>query len=165
MKTFVISDPHFHHNNIIRYCNRPFSSVENMNSSLIINWNNVVGTDDLVVVNGDFMMGKYDLGIFNYLKGKKILVKGNHDHKATYELGWESVHDIFEFRDNGKKVVMCHYPIEIWNEQSHSSVHLYGHVHDKSVGHKPNRHNICVEKINYTPQNIEEYTIRNYVNL
>ena len=49
MKYFFTSDSHFHHANIIKYCNRPFSSVEEMNQVMIERWNEVVKPDDVVV--------------------------------------------------------------------------------------------------------------------
>jgi calcineurin-like phosphoesterase family protein len=160
MKTFVISDPHFGHANIIKFCNRPFSSVEEMDNTMVRLWNEVVGHDDKVIVNGDFMFYKKDTGIFNSLKGHKFLVMGNHDHSATKNLGWEGVYDIMDFIYNQRKVVMFHYPIEEWNGKFHGSIHLFGHVHTTPVTEIPNRYNICVEKIGYAPVPIETFTNR-----
>ena len=157
-KTFVISDSHFGHANIIKFCNRPFSSIEEMDQAMINNWNSVVSHDDIVIMNGDFMFYKNDTGIFNTLKGHKILIKGNHDHKATRQLGWEAIHDIYEISHNSKKVVFCHYPLESWNNQFHGAIHLFGHVHTTSITEIKNRYNICVEYIDYTPQNLDLYT-------
>ena len=47
-KVFFTSDTHFYHGNIIRFCNRPFKDVEMMNETIISNWNNTVGQDDIV---------------------------------------------------------------------------------------------------------------------
>ena len=162
MKTFVISDTHFGHKNIIRLANRPFNSLEEMDSKLIENWNSVVGNDDTVIFNGDFMWYKNDTGIFNSLNGKeKILIRGNHDPLVTLNLGWSSVHDILEFNHNGKHVVMCHYPMESWNKKFHGAIHLYGHTHNEHPDvmlKLKNRYNICVECINYTPKLLSDFT-------
>ena len=56
-KVFFTSDTHFYHGNIIRFCNRPFKSVEMMNETIISNWNNTVGQDDIVFHLGDFCLG------------------------------------------------------------------------------------------------------------
>jgi calcineurin-like phosphoesterase family protein len=157
-KVFVWSDPHFFHKNIIDFRDGLWPSLAVMHQALIDNHNSVVSDDDTVICNGDFMFSKSDGGIFNALNGKKILVKGNHDHFATTRLGWQSVHDLLEFKHNGKNIVMFHYPIESWNEKSKGSIHLFGHVHDQVMPNIQNRFDICVEKTNYTPVNLSYYT-------
>ena len=80
-KIFITSDTHFSHKNIIKYCNRPFSSVEEMNSVLTDNWNSIVSKDDLVIHLGDFSFGRTIESIKNHLdklNGNKILILGNH---------------------------------------------------------------------------------------
>ena len=133
MKKFYISDLHFGHKNIIRYDNRPFTSVKEMDDALIKNWNSVVSDDDKVYILGD--IGWYDDvkmgGIFSHLHGNKILIKGNHDRVSSYLYGFfDKVVDYLEINDNGTKVVMSHYPMPFWNGQFRDSVHLYGHVHN-----------------------------------
>ena len=56
-RVFFTSDTHFNHTNIIRFCDRPFGSTEEMNEKLIGNWNSVVGPDDIVFHLGDFCLG------------------------------------------------------------------------------------------------------------
>ena len=79
---FYISDNHFGHKNIIKYDNRPFNSVEDMDEVMIDRWNSVVGDDDTVYILGDFSWYKEEktLEILNRLSGRKVLIKGNHDH-------------------------------------------------------------------------------------
>lgn len=82
---FFSSDQHFYHKNVIAYCDRPFSSVEEMNAALISNWNSVVGHDDEVYCLGDFSMAFRPVEIFSHcLNGKKYLVPGNHDFCHSY---------------------------------------------------------------------------------
>ena len=71
MKTFLTSDNHFSHYNIIRYCNRPFSSVEEMNQTMISRWNAKVSPGDIVIHLGDFALAsKNEIGqIRNQLNG------------------------------------------------------------------------------------------------
>jgi calcineurin-like phosphoesterase family protein len=81
-KVFFISDTHFDHANIIRYCKRPFHSVSQMNEALVRNWNNVISDNDTVYVLGDVGYGRGHRSIdywFGKLKGKIMFVRGNHD--------------------------------------------------------------------------------------
>lgn len=57
-KTFFTSDTHFNHAKVIKYCARPFASVEEMNRELLSRWNAVVGPEDTIFHLGDFAMGK-----------------------------------------------------------------------------------------------------------
>lgn len=132
-KNFYIADLHFGHKNIIRYDNRPFISVNEMDNVLIKNWNYVVSNDDFVYILGDISW--YDdnrtADIFSKLNGHKILIKGNHDKISSYlRTFFDKVVDYLEINDNGNKVVMSHYPMPFWNGQFRDSVHLYGHVHN-----------------------------------
>ena len=55
---FFIGDLHLDHANIIKYCSRPFSSVEEMNNTMINNWNNSIKKDDVVFFLGDMALGR-----------------------------------------------------------------------------------------------------------
>lgn len=131
---FYIGDPHFGHRNIIKYDHRPFNTVTEMDSTLINNWNSVVGVDDTVYILGD--VSWYDdphrnNEILNTLNGRKILIRGNHDKPMKdVKYDFEKVVDYLEISDNGQKVILFHYPILFWNGQFHDSIHLYAHVHN-----------------------------------
>ena len=135
-KDFYISDLHFGHKNIIRYDNRPFKTIEEMDNTLITNWNKAVSKEDCVWILGDISW--YDdektSEIFRQLNGTKILVKGNHDNIKRYsDLAkcFTNVQDYAEYYlDKKNKVIMSHYPILFWNGQFRDAVHLYGHVHN-----------------------------------
>lgn len=149
MNTWVTSDIHFGHKNIIRYCNRPFKNVIEMDSHIIDTWNRRVGTDDAVYFLGDFAMGPgVDDGFIadklNMLHGHIHAIVGNHDepnprfgqsglakivedfnlqHKVTI---LPSVH---ETRIDGQLFVMCHYPMKVWHWKEQGVPHLHGHIH------------------------------------
>ena len=75
------ADLHLGHKKIIELCDRPFSSIDNMNATLINNWNEVVGAKDYVYILGDLAMGNIheSLELVKELKGFKFLIPGNHD--------------------------------------------------------------------------------------
>ena len=91
-KTFLISDTHFGHSNILTFKTedgspvRKFDSVLEMDTYIMENWNRVVGEDDKVYHLGDVCMSNFThmKRIFDYLNGRKVLIKGNHDnHKLS----------------------------------------------------------------------------------
>ena len=89
MSTFLIADTHFGHANIIRYCNRPFADVEEMDRTLRDCWNTAVGPGDDVIVLGDFacrLAPDRLRRLFDSLSGRKHLIVGNHDDRNTLEL-------------------------------------------------------------------------------
>lgn len=95
MRRWLTADTHFFHDNIIRYCRRPFANVGAMNACIAENWNAVVGDDDEVWHLGDFALSDrtYETQeLFDELRGKKYLVKGNHDKGFVLKLGWENVY-------------------------------------------------------------------------
>lgn len=96
-RTFFIADTHFGEDNIRRYENRPFESVDEMDASLIKNWNSAVSSDDEVYVLGDFGADKKEADILSKLNGIKYLVKGNHDiysNEYYRNAGFAEVYDM-----------------------------------------------------------------------
>ena len=130
-RTFFIADTHFNHANIIDMSNRPFRSIEAMNSALVSNWNSVVMPRDTVWFLGDFAMGPVDEAhkIFKKLNGNKHLVRGNHDKASIADWGWGSVSDQKMITVDGQRVFLSHYPTLEWPGYYQDVVHLYGHVH------------------------------------
>lgn len=141
-KFFVTSDQHFNHKNIIKYCARPFSSVEEMNEEMIKRWNAVVSKDDTVFVLGDFFMGRLTEieGILSRLNGHIMLVEGNHDNDSriatmTSYGNVKNLGPLFIMDYRGINIVMCHYPIDfdlrnMVSKASKKMVFLYGHIHN-----------------------------------
>lgn len=153
--TFFTSDTHFYHANILKYCNRPFSSVEEMNEKLIENWNSVVGKNDIVWHLGDFSFGKKEnvSEIVPKLNGRINLVMGNHDHqkiKFYYDAGFHRVYDRSVII-NGSYII-THAPLQFLNDNC-PFYNIFGHVHDSDM-YKTWAKNgccVCVERHDYKP--------------
>lgn len=162
MSTFITADSHFGHVNIIKLCNRPFSSVDEMNQVLVERWNDVVGDGDTVYHIGDFFWTeKAAKSVLPQLKGQIKLILGNHDRN------WRRVYERVKFSNlevlkdqilelkTPIRAVLCHYPLLSWNGAYYKVPHFHGHVH-VSLPSEGLRHNVSVEQTNYYPVNIEE---------
>jgi len=128
------SDPHFFHGNVIKYCNRPFASAEEMNEKLIENWNKVVGEKDVVYLLGDLGITSTNniLKVLRRLKGSEIhLIRGNHDKKLSRETKtfFNSCSDYKEIEVEGQHIVLSHYPFVTWNRSHYGTYMLHGHCH------------------------------------
>lgn len=134
MNMFFTSDLHFGHKNIIRFDNRPFTSVEEMDEVLIHNWNKKVKKNDLVYILGDISWHKDEktCEIFERLNGRKILIKGNHDRvHGKIKNYFEEITDYKEITLPGNKhITLCHYPIVFFNRHHYGAFMFYGHVHN-----------------------------------
>jgi calcineurin-like phosphoesterase family protein len=136
---FFTADTHFGHKNVMKYCNRPFSSVEEMNDSIINTWNSVVGELDTVVHLGDFSFLKPDESrkVMEQLNGHIILVRGNHDYdKIIDACGFSDVVDFLELKvyeevDGGihQPISCMHYPMAVWPSSHYGAWHIHGHSH------------------------------------
>ena len=138
---YFTSDLHLGHEKVIKYCNRPFTSIEEMDSVLIANWNSAVKNKDIVYFLGDFTLGnkvqaqKY----FSQLNGKIFCIetKKHHDRawlKKEIYLSKNShiieyLPPIFEFSYEKKYFVCTHFPMREWNKSYHGSFNLHGHSH------------------------------------
>lgn len=159
--TFFTADTHFGHENIIRLCNRPFGSIEEMDETLILNWNSVVGIQDTIYFLGDFSHKSRKPFKFylDQLNGIKHIVLGNHDKKpTTYTDYFESVSDLKFIEVEGQDIVLCHYPMLSWKKKSRGAWHLYGHVHTANLSAHSSAYayNVGVDTNNFTPISLEE---------
>lgn len=127
------SDHHYGHGSIIKYANRPFTSVEEMDAEMIRRWNAVVAPTDTVFHIGDFSFKKgrkATEAILAQLHGTKHLIVGNHDHSDTCKAkGWASVERYREITVGEQPLVLCHYPFETWNASHYGTWMLHGHCH------------------------------------
>lgn len=165
------SDTHFNHNNIIRFCNRPWNTVEEMDKALIENWNSVVKPDDIVFHLGDFAFAPNSKWktLLQALNGKIYLIVGNHD-EIRYP--GHQIFDMFEgvasqlvLTIDGRYVYLNHYPFlcygGTYRGENQAVIQLYGHVHSgpryegKDTSRLemtfPYQYDVGVDNNNYTP--------------
>lgn len=139
-KVFFIGDPHFGHENVIKFDNRPFKSVEEMDEELIKRWNNKVKPGDLVYILGDFIWkARNDDAptLLKQLNGQKILIKGNHDRfinnaKAKKLLaGIKDYDSIRVTLSDGsvRTVFLSHYYTPFYIGHFYDGIHLHAHSH------------------------------------
>jgi calcineurin-like phosphoesterase family protein len=169
---YVISDTHFSHSNIIKYCDRPFKNYHSMNERMVELWNNTVTDDDIIFHLGDVTFGKLDdsINVLKRLNGRLILIKGNHDRGSNLKLFRK--HDIFETIYEGnhyqpwqydEQVLLSHGPVapEVIND---NQLNIHGHIHntplldlDCYAGYDENKYiNVSVEMIGYRPIKIKD---------
>lgn len=139
-----------------------FASFEDMNETMVQNWNRVVKPQDHVWHLGDVAMGfssGHHNALLRRLNGHKRLVVGNHD-----KLKSEALHMNFEkielwrgWKDEG--FVCSHIPLRKDNFRGGVAVNVHGHIHERVID-DPAYINVCVEQINYTPISMEEITDR-----
>jgi calcineurin-like phosphoesterase family protein len=126
---WITADTHFQHANILRYCERPFATIQEHDAQLIANWNDCVGPKDIVFHLGDFGFKSQEENakICAQLNGEKYWVMGNHDKGHPFKL---HAHDVIYLAVGEQEFVLCHYALRTWHRAHHGSVHLYGHSHN-----------------------------------
>lgn len=159
---YFTSDTHFNHAKVIEYCARPYPNTDAMNTAIIDNWNARVTPEDTIYHLGDFAMGqlKYAPALFDRLKGRKVLIKGNHDPKKVRALPWAEVHEgPLQISIGSQLVVMLHYPMVSWNHKSHGAIHLHGHSHGSLPGTRQ-RVDVGVDCWDMKPCTLDEINAR-----
>lgn len=180
-RLFFTSDTHFGHRNIIKYCQRPFSCIEEMDDALIANWNRVVGKDDIIFHLGDFAMGGSAewSRLLQKLNGKIYLILGNHDLK-TIGAGFSRLEGVamqMLINVKGQIIYLNHYPFLCYGGAYRNTWQLYGHVHtchaNRGLGVPrlkmlmPMQYDVGVDNNNYRPVSFEQVKkiIRNQIEL
>lgn len=148
---YLISDTHFNHKAIIEYEDRPFKDVEEMNETMIANWNSVISKRDTVIHAGDFGWGNKEIitKLRSRLNGRIILIKGNHDAHSNQwymDAGFDEVIDGGYIYKNF--YMISHKPMYLNNHMPYVNIH--GHIHSQTLKSKQFI-NVSVEHINYTP--------------
>ena len=157
MTYYFTADQHFGHANIIKFCSRPYSCVEEMDESLINNHNEVVSPEDVVIHGGDFTLIKNKPRIYreyiNRLNGEHVFLEGSHDYWLKGEKG---IKNIWGKEFPGRiYIVLCHYAMRVWHRSHWNSYLLHGHSH----GNLPpmgKQHDVGVDNNNFYPVSFEE---------
>ncbi len=158
--TFIISDTHFGHHNIINFCNRP----KNHEDIMIARWQHNVAEWDTILHLGDVAFGKprdiYSWAeIIKGLPGRKMLIKGNHDHSRSMKIykGIFEVVDPFIQDFSGVRIYFSHYPDHPIKDQW--DINIHGHIHNNPlmgefspvVDMEKIYENVSVEVTDYAP--------------
>lgn len=181
-EVYFTSDPHFGHQKVIEYCNRPYTTKEEMDKDLIEKWNNTVRPEDTLYVLGDFSLSKHAVrDITPQLNGQKHLIMGNHDwchpirakekpivmerFKNMYlEAGFASVKLIDNIEIDKTNIILHHMPYRNdghderylnWRLEDKGSWLLHGHVH-KTWKTRNKMINVGVDVWDYKPVHIDE---------
>jgi calcineurin-like phosphoesterase family protein len=144
-RVWLISDTHFGHRNLLRWCRKgTFKDGKNMNLQIIKNWNHVVKPRDLVFHLGDFGSYRYK----KYLNGTIIFIRGNHDRKTWRKQQIIKYHDL--------TFLLIH------NPRDHTDwfpgdwiIHGHTHINTPFVYKSKKRVNVSCEVINYRPINLD----------
>ena len=149
-KIFFVSDSHYNHEHILKFCKRPFKDVEEMNKSLIENWNNKVPQDGLVFHLGDFAWGGFQdyKKIREQLNGKIIFIKGNHDRRngcqseSQYNSLFEYTTQQLYIEIEKRKIYLNHVPFlcygGTYRDNDALVYQLHGHVHLSNIKERNN---------------------------
>lgn len=132
-RTYITSDHHFDHRNILKYEEvRSFrwSTVEQMNEDLISIWNSIVKPEDRVYHLGDISMGKSGLEFARRLNGRKILIKGNHDLQKLKD--YVEIFDDIRASHSLDNVILTHIPVHEGQKHRYRA-NIHGHLHSKRV--------------------------------
>jgi calcineurin-like phosphoesterase family protein len=128
------ADYHIGHANILKYCNRPFQDVEEMDESILENFDSLIEKNSIIFFLGDIAFGD-DLTrrvlTLMLQKGEVHFIRGNHDMRylKTIEQLAGSVNDLLDIEIDGQPITLCHYAMRVWHKSHFDSWMLYGHSH------------------------------------
>ena len=147
----MISDLHLGHKNILKY-DTQFQSIQEREEKLIDDWNSVVHKRDVVYVLGDALFDYYHARVIAKLKGRKLLIMGNHDTLPAAQ--YLSVFDDIRGPITYKKTWLSHQPIHPSELRGRCNIH--GHLHGGQAIKDYRYFNVCVDSIGFAPMLFEE---------
>jgi calcineurin-like phosphoesterase family protein len=152
-RIFLISDLHFNHARIIRYCDRPYRSLSAMNRDLLHRWNAVVRAGDTVYCLGDFCIRGDPAPWIRALVGRKVFIRGNHDDARLRARH----HSVISY--GGYTFYLVHDPCDV--PASWKGWVIHGHTHNNRPDIYPfingilRTINVSCECIGYTPVSLD----------
>lgn len=179
-RVWFTSDTHFYHENILRFCSRPFRDITEMNGTLVKNWNATVPPDGVVFHLGDFAFGGSQEwnDILSRLNGEIYLILGNHDMKQVkqgFMNRFEHVTQQMTIRVGGQSIILNHNPFLAYGGAYRDVWQLFGHVHSGPLSGKgmdgeqnrgkdlprlgmllPNQYDVGVDNNGFRPVSFEE---------
>lgn len=169
---YYIADCHLGDEKVIAYSHRPFASVEEMDATIIDNWNRTVRDWDDVYILGDLIYRADDPASYlRQLNGRKHLILGNHDRCISENPDCRSffveITPYTVIMDGTHRLVLFHYPMLEWDGFWFGTWHLYGHIHNhpsitqENVRLLPKALNCGVDVIDFTPRRFDELVTMN----
>jgi calcineurin-like phosphoesterase family protein len=158
---FFIADMHLGHFNILKYCNRPFASIEEMDQTLIDNWNNKISNNDIVYHIGDFCFRNPEYYL-TQLNGKKHIILGDHDKQIqnnSKKLAIIHREMILKFsiklNDENVSINLCHWCMRVWPKSHYNSWLLFGHSHGRLYP-RGKSWDVGVDNNSFSPLSLED---------
>ena len=154
------ADFHLGHKNIIKYCDRPFSGVEEMDAIIIENLKKNLKPNDTFYFLGDltfkYTMAEQFFDLFSDIKIHYII--GNHDSNKVIKLAYdccESVSCLKDIKIEDQAITLCHYAMRVWHKSHFNSWQLYGHSHSNlpPVG---KQYDVGVDNNNFAPISFDD---------
>lgn len=158
MRYWFSSDHHNLHDNIRRYCGRPFVNVKEQEERFLDDHNSLVHPRDCVYLLGDVSMKKEGAeSLLSQMNGRKYFVLGNHDRKFinTIKQYCEVVGYLHDIKINKQKITLCHYMMAVWNCSHYGAWQLFAHSH----GNLPPfglQHDVGVDNNDFKPVSFEQ---------
>ena len=166
MAMYFTADTHFGHDNIIKYCKRPFHCAAEMDETIFANWTALVRPEDTVYHLGDVAFGSEEavaraVERIKRLPGRKLLIPGNHDHRYPELLAQafdEVLPPLWEVTatagGESARIALCHYPLLTWKGAFRGALHFHGHVHGR-IQADDRRIDVGVDAWGYAPARLE----------
>lgn len=163
MAVWFTADTHFGHGGALGLFRRPFASTAAMDEALVAGWNAVVAREDTVWHLGDFAVRappERAAALLAALHGIKHLLAGNNDPPAIRTLpGWATVREYAELDLDGRRLILCHYPLRAWNGQHRGALNLHGHSHGR-LKPLPRQVDVGVDAWGFRPAGLGELSTR-----